>query len=203
MQKHLRDTIYLAKNYRELQSSGSIVLGLGLISEGIRLTVWDSSDQLIVLYYVSLFALLGLIYHELRSYYDNRFGRVESSSRSKKQTVLLILWNVIFIVSIVLDDIYKPFVIIHFAEFSLFYLWIAISDHRRRYYFLPGGLILFFALSPLWYTSVETNRYAAFGDTPESIYVVMGIVVLLMGILDHFSLKRVFGSLQEQGKYDG
>lgn len=203
MKNHIKDIIYLSRNYRELQSSGAIVLGLFLLSEGIRMIVWEAGDQLILLYYTSLFALLGLVYHGLRSYYDNSFGRLESSPQSKKYWIMQILWYVTFIVAAILDNLYEPFVILHIAEFSLFFLWIAISDHYRRYYLLPGGLIMFFAFSPLWFGTVEGNRFAAFGESPEYIWIWMGIVFLLMGVLDHLSLKRVFNSLQDQAQSNG
>ncbi|MGB3635453.1 MAG: hypothetical protein WA982_15530 [Rubrobacteraceae bacterium] len=192
---------YVTENYEQLQGLKNAPVGLMVLFSG-ALMLFPSSlrsfSSLIggnlYLLYVVLIAMV-LLYFAMGSYYERRFGWVQTFSMERQQIVAAIILIIVLVVVGSANLAFQPPIHMIWLAWGVALTVVYWRERRFRAHYVVIGILVcgvsflpLLGISQTGSTAYETGGLMAF----------LGILYVVGGILDHFLLVRTMKSLPEE-----
>lgn len=166
-----------------------LVLGLSYESWWPFSGAWKDGFMLLVL----LAALV--ISNTIGSYYVRSFGNVRGipGMHARRETLKWLVFYPLMGLSLVIDGLFKPIVFVSGFVWAAGLLAYWFSTGRGRRHYLVATAIFFLL------TFVPTGGLVTPGpDMLQFFLIVLGLVFVVGGILDHFELVRLLKPISEE-----
>jgi hypothetical protein len=133
-----------------------------------------------------LFLSMLIMLFVIDTYYVNQFGRIKPINR-RAQIHETTIFLSLFALLIVLENwLSPPFSLLSVAVGALF---IQTGLKSKRYHYLPLAAVVIVGAFLAWFQGVPLND-PFFGSLGIMFKVLIGTVIMLAGIIDHFLMMR-------------
>jgi hypothetical protein len=184
---------YLVSHSSSLQGLTRVPFGVYLMTAGVLRAVWPPARPYVAPTSVGqlcAYFLILALWSGIRREYRRSYGRVTGAVAPGSDWLFAVLWAGAFLAATSYDFGHRGTSAFYTQQivWAVPFLWVGVSDRRRRYYVFAGLLVALMSLSP----AVTSDGYSQWAATEFSF----GAAIALTGIADHLVWVRGLHALQ-------